>query len=146
MDLFSKDGNLSSFGSPAGSSGPFDDDDVGAEMFKPSKPSASVIRGQKRKSISDMVRDESELMQITWVKIAEVQAKEKMECEKFKQQAFAEVELKHLQFQWEEGEKQHAHELMMMDWQIELERLKALMAGRIGPFIPDTNIDPSLHG
>ena len=34
----------------------------------------------------------------------------------------------------------------MMDWQIELERLKALMAGRIGPFIPDTNIDPSLHG
>ena len=84
MNLFSKDGNLSSFGSSAGLSGPFDDDDVGAEMSKPSKPSASVIRGQKHKSISDMVRDESELMQITQVKIAEVQAKEKTECEKFK--------------------------------------------------------------
>ena len=65
MDLFSKDGNLSSFGSPAGSSGPFDDNDVGAEMSKPSKPSASVIRGKKCKSISDMVHDESELMRIT---------------------------------------------------------------------------------
>ena len=93
-----------------------------------------------------MVHDESELMRITWVKIAEVQAKEKTEHEKFKQQAFAKVELKCLQFQWEEGEKQQAHELMMMDQQIELERLKALIAGRIGPFIPDTNIDPSLHG
>ena len=41
---------------------------------------------------------------------------------------------------------QRAHELMMMDQQIELERLKALMAGRIGPFIPDTNIDLSLRG
>ena len=65
MDLFSKNGNLSSFYSPTGSSGPFNDDDVKAEMSKPSKPSASVIRGQKCKSISDMVHDESELMRIT---------------------------------------------------------------------------------
>lgn len=54
------------------------------------------------------------------------------------------IEPKRLQFQWERGKKQCAYKLMIMDWQIELERLKAFIAGYIGPFIPNTNIDLSL--
>lgn len=93
-----------------------------------------------------MVHDESELIRVTRVKIAEVQAKEKTEWEKVKQQAFAEVELERLRFQRDEGKKQRAHEVMMMDRQIELERFKAIVAGYIGPSISDTNIDPLLRG
>lgn len=145
MDDISKDDNLSHFGSLAGSPGLDDNDVIEAEMPKHGKPFASVTKGQKRKSISDMVCDESELMQVTRVKIAEVQAKEKTEWEKVKRQAFAEVELERLQFQHEEGEKQRAHKVMMMDRQIELERFKAMVAGHIGPSISDTNIDPSLR-
>jgi hypothetical protein len=104
----------------------------------------STVKGQKRKSISDMVHDEGELIRVTRVKIAEVQAKEKTAHEKVKRQAFAELEVERLQFQYEEGEKQCAHEVMMMDRQIELERFKAIAAGYIRPPIPDTNIDPSL--
>lgn len=66
--------------SPSSSPGPeLDDDDVIEEMSKHGKPFASTAKGQKHKSISDMVHDEGELMRVTRVKIAEVQAKEKTE-------------------------------------------------------------------
>jgi hypothetical protein len=144
MDLIGnlKDGSLSPPDSPTGSPAL---DDNGVEMSKPNKPFASAVKGQKCKSISDMVCDESELIRVTRIKIAEVQAKEKTAHEKVKQQALAEVELECIRFQQDEGQKQRAHEVMMMDWQIELERFKAIAAGCIGP-IPDTNIDPALHG
>jgi hypothetical protein len=145
MNFIRKEDSLSPFGSPAGSPEPNDDGVIEVEMFKCDKPFASAIKGQKRKSISDMVRDEGELMRVTRVKIAEVQAKEKTAREKVKRQAFAEVELQRLQFQREEGEKQRAHEVMMMERQIELERFKAIAAGYIGPSISDANIDPSLR-
>ena len=132
-------------GLPANSLRLDDDDLVKVEIPKCSKPFASVAKGQKRKSISDMVRDEGELIRVTRVKIAGVQAKEKTEHEKVKRQAFAKVELERLQFQCDEGEKQRAHEVMMMDRQIELKRFKAITAGHIGPSISDTNIDPLLH-
>jgi hypothetical protein len=146
MDLSSKDGSLSPFAPPPGSSGLDDSDVVEVEMSKHGKHFASAVRGQKHKSISDMIYDEGELIQVTQVKIAKVQAKEKTEREKVKQQAFAEIELERLHFQCEEGEKQHAHEVIMMDQQIELERFKAIVAGHIGPSISDTNIDPLLRG
>jgi hypothetical protein len=105
----------------------------------------STVKGQKRKSISDMVHDQGELIRVTRVKIAEVQAKEKTEREKVKRQAVTELELEHLRFQREEGEKQRAHEVMMMDRQIELERFRAMMAGHIGPSTSNANIDPLLR-
>jgi hypothetical protein len=148
MDLIGnlKDGSLSPPDSPTGSPALDDNDVVEVEMSKPDKPFASAVKSQKHKSISDMVHNESELIWVTQIKFAEVQAKEKTACEKVKWQALAEVELEHIWFQWDEGQKQHAHEVMMMDWQIELERFKAIAAGRIGPPIPDTNIDPALCG
>jgi hypothetical protein len=148
MDIIGnlKDGSLLPPDSPTGSPALDDNDVVEVEMSKPDKPFASAVKGQKRKSISDMVRDESELIQVTRIKIAEVQANEKTAREKVKWQALAEVELECIRFQQDEGQKQRAHEVMMMDRQIELERFKAIAAGRIGPPIPDTNIDPALHG
>lgn len=131
--------------SHAGSPG-FDDHDAN----EPSKPSAeltaSAIKGQKRKTISDMVRDESEHIRVTRIKIAEVQAKEKTAREKLKRQTLANIELQRLKFQREEGEKQRAHEVMMMDRQIELERLRAMVGGLIPPPIQNSQIDPSLGG
>ena len=61
-----------------------------------------LIKGQKWKTISDMVQDESEHIQVTCIKIVEVQAKEKTACEKLKHQSLTGIEHKHLQFQHEE--------------------------------------------
>jgi hypothetical protein len=93
-----------------------------------------------------MVRDESEHIRVTRIKIAEVQAKEKTAREKLKRQTLANIELQRLKFQREEGEKQRAHEVMMMDRQIELERLRAMVGGLIPPPIQNSQIDPSLGG
>jgi len=93
-----------------------------------------------------MVRDESEHMRATRIKIVEVQAKEKTAREKVKRETLAEIELERLRFQREEGEKQHAHEVMMMDRQIELERLRTIAGGHIPPPIPNLAIDPYLRG
>jgi hypothetical protein len=93
-----------------------------------------------------MVRDESEYIRVTRVKIAELQAKEKTAREKVKRQTAANIEFQRLQFQREEGEKQRAHEVMMMDRQIELERLRAIVEGLISPPIQNSQIDPSLNG
>lgn len=83
---------------------------------------------------------------MTRVKIAEVQAREKTARKKLKHQTLANTELQRLQFQREEGEKQRAHEIMMMDRQIELERLRAVVGGFISPPIQNSQIDPSLGG
>jgi hypothetical protein len=149
VDLIGRDNSLSPFGLPPDSPGlaELDDNDVAkVEMSKHGKCFVSPVKGQKRKSISDMVRDEGELIRVTRVKIAEVQAKEKTEREKVKRQAFTGVELECLHFQREEGEKQRAHEILMMNRQIELEKFKAIAAGHIRPSISDTNIDPSFRG
>jgi hypothetical protein len=42
------------------------------------------MKGQKRKTISDMVQEESEHIRVTRIKIAEFQAKEKTACDKVK--------------------------------------------------------------
>jgi hypothetical protein len=110
-----------------------------------SKVTTSTMKGQKRKTISEMVRDESEHVRVTRIKIAEVQAKEKTTREKVKRQGLAGIELERLRFQREEGEKQRAHEVMMMDRQIELERMRAIAAGLISPPIQDSQIDPSFR-
>ena len=64
-----------------------------------SKLTASLYQ---RSSISDMVQDESEHIQVTRIKIVEVQAKEKTAREKLKHQSLTGIEHKHLQFQHEE--------------------------------------------
>jgi hypothetical protein len=107
---------------------------------------ASTMKGQKCKTISDMVQEESEHIRVTRIKIAEFQAKEKTARDKVKRQTLANIELQRLQFQREEGEKQRAHEVMMMDRQIELERLRAIVGGFISPPIQNSQIDPSLDG
>ena len=63
--------------------------------------------------------------------------------EKVKHQALANMELERHQFQCEKGEKQHGYEIMMMDQQIELERMRAIAAGLISSFIQNSQIDPS---
>lgn len=93
-----------------------------------------------------MIWSESEHIRLTRVKLAEIHAKEKTAREKVKRQAFAEVEVERLRFQREEGEKQRAHEVMMMDRQIELERLRAIAGGHISPPILNSDIDPTLQG
>jgi hypothetical protein len=131
--------------SHAGSPG-FDDHDTEIEVETSTKTPTSAVKGRKRKTISDMIWDESEHIRLTRIKIAEVYAKEKTTREKVKRQSVAEVELERLRFQREEGEKQRAHEVMMMDRQIELERLRAIAAGHISPPILNSNIDPMLRG
>jgi len=109
-----------------------------------SKLTASPIKGQKWKTISDMVWDESEHIRVTRIKIVEVQAKEKTARKKLKRQSLTGIEHERLQFQREEGEKHCAHEIMMIDRQIELKRLKAITRGLIPPPIQSSQIDPTL--
>jgi hypothetical protein len=92
-----------------------------------------------------MIWSESEHIRLTRIKLAEIHATEKTAREKVKRQTFADVEVERLRFQREEGEKQRAHELMMMDRQIELERLRAISGGHISPPILNSNIDPILR-
>lgn len=146
LELLSNNASSPPSDSHAGSPG-FDDHDAEIEVVTPGpKPSASAAKGQKRKTVSDMVWSESEHIRLTRIKIAEVYAKEKTAREKVKRRTLAELELERLRFQREEGEKQRTHEVMMMDRQLELERLRAVAAGRIPPPTLDSNIDPMLRG
>lgn len=78
-------------------------------------------------------------------KIALEKAKEKTSRaatrEKIKHQGLLAIENARMQFQREESERHRQHELLMLERQIELERVKARSSRH---FIPD-QIDPALH-
>ncbi|KAF8064138.1 hypothetical protein FPV67DRAFT_1451371 [Lyophyllum atratum] len=131
----------------------------------PSQPlkaaNAGKSTGQKRKGIHDMVTNLTSASRDTAVKIARIKYEEKtrgsMHKEKIKRKSELELELARLEHQRLQGEAQRAHELPMLDRQLQLECLRHSTAGTMlplhappAPFMqpsqppPSWNFDPNL--
>ena len=104
---------------------------------------ATSSSAKKRKTPQDFMKEVADAEREARLVISAATAKEKTERERIKRQTAHNTAITVEQMRIEAQEKQaiaaHAHELMMMDRQIELARLHA---GR-APFVP---IDPRLQG
>ena len=83
----------------------------------------------------------------TRVKIALSALKEKTtwatEREQIKRKSIVAVEHAHIAHDHNEGALRRAHEILIFDKQLELERIHSGTAGRV-PLAPPPNVDPSL--
>ena len=91
---------------------------------------------KKRKTLQDHARDIVEAERAARLEITRFAAKEKTAREAIKRQAAQdtalEIERLRLEFQREEGARQRAHELAILERQIQLERIKS----NIDPHLP----------
>ncbi|KAG6835294.1 hypothetical protein H0H93_003021 [Arthromyces matolae] len=130
-----------------------DDEKLPATPSQSTKPVSRVGTGHKRKAIQDLVTDVSTASRDAQIKIARIKYEQKSqghaEREKIKRQSAFEMERLRLEHQRREGEAQRAHELAMLERQLELERLRhAPPPSSAGPTAPGTwqfGIDPSLR-
>jgi hypothetical protein len=88
------------------------------------------MRGQKRKAgMMDQIADATSALRESQIKIAKTNAEEKttraLEREKLKRQGQLNIELARMNHQAGEAAAQRAHEIFMMDRQIQLEAMKA---------------------
>jgi len=93
------------------------------------------MHGQKCKAgMMDQIADATSALRDSQIKIAKANAEEKttraLECEKLKRQGQLNIELAQMNHQVGEAAAQRAHEIFMMDRQIQLEAMKA---GHGGP-------------
>lgn len=99
-------------------------------MKVPKIETMTPMRGQKRKaSIMDQITDATSALRDSQIKIAKTNAEEKttraLKREKLKRQGQFNIELARMNHQVREAAAQRAHEVFMMDRQIQLESIKA---------------------
>jgi hypothetical protein len=102
-----------------------------SDLSKPPKiETTTPMRGQKRKAgMMDQITDATSALRNSQIKIAKTNAVEKttraLEREKLKRQGQLNIELARMNHQADEAAAQRAHEIFMMDRQIQLEAMKA---------------------
>jgi hypothetical protein len=114
------------------------------------------MQGQKRKaSMMDQIADATSALRDSQIKIAKTNAEEKttrsLEREKLKRQGQLDIELARMNHQAGEAAAQCAHEIFMMDKQIQLAAIKAghgssvpYAGGSGGPAGVPFALDPAL--
>ena len=111
-------------------------DSSDSDLLKlPKIKTMTPMRGQKRKAgMMDQIADATSALRDSQIKIAKANAEEKttraLEREKLKRQGQLNIELARMNHQAGEAAAQRAHEIFMMDRQIQLEAMKA---GHGGP-------------
>jgi hypothetical protein len=107
----------------------------GSNSNLPKIEAVTPMRSQKRKaSMMDQITDATSALRDGQIKIAKTNTEEKttrtLEREKLKRQGQLNIELARMNHQAKEAAAQRAHEIFMMDRQIQLEAIKA---GHGGP-------------
>jgi hypothetical protein len=84
----------------------------------------SSVRGLKRKSIHDHIEDLTTQNHTKQIKIAEVREHEKTVRARAKYEAKSNLEMARLAHQEREGERQRAHDMLMLERQMQLEAMR----------------------
>ena len=87
---------------------------------RPSKPTSV-----RKKTAADLAREVADAERKARLEMNHTNAKERTACEQVKQRSAFELEELRLRYQREEGEHHRAHERMMIEQQIELEKIWA---------------------
>lgn len=110
------------------------------------KPGSSFGQGQKRKSMADAIQDVAAADRNTRIKIVEFKEREKTARvtarERIKRKGLIDLEARRMEHDHREAVERHQHDLLMMDKQIELERIRA---GLVSKEWPQAVIDPCLR-
>lgn len=114
---------------------------------RPASPSAGKSSVKKKRTPQELARDIVEGERAARLQMSAHSAKEKTKRELIKREAAhntaLEIEQLRLKHQVEEGARQRAHDLMMIDRQIQLEELRARVGSTTIP-IPAPVFDPQL--
>ncbi|KAF7351953.1 hypothetical protein MVEN_01157300 [Mycena venus] len=109
-------------------------------------PPLSSARGSKRKSIHDHIQDLTTQNHTKQIKLAEVKEREKTVRAKAKYDAKNNLEMARLDHQQREAERQRAHEVFMLERQMQLEGMRrnapAPSTGMYGPGAPAYGAPP----
>ncbi|KAJ7310673.1 hypothetical protein DFH08DRAFT_1046436 [Mycena albidolilacea] len=152
--------NSSSPARPARAHDSDDDSDVPAtpavKVKTEKRPTPlSSVRGLKRKSIHDRIQDLTTQNHTKQIKIAEVREHEKTVRARAKYEAKSNLEMARLAHQEREGERQRAHDMLMLERQMQLEVMRRNVPGpstgrygagapAYGAPPPGFTLDPSL--